>query len=340
MTTPQPRYQDPRAAEQVRSETNGQIELNGTKWESVPTGLQDHPSGPIPVPAATELTAALNPADPPEQPLVQAPDQRWGQPTDPSLQLAPPQFGRTSRFAPPPQFGRPPPFVRQQAYHQADLDSPRNGAQPALEGPVLEEPKLGVTQLGVTELEVTELEVTEPEVTEPEVTVRQQWDGVPPSGQSGVDVPATEQVPGPLADFGARAISFLIDCVTPVMVLNILLSIGVATGSAVLRLTLTVVGFLGLFAFGLWNSGYLQGTTGQSVGRRVARTKLVKIETGQPVGFGRALLRQLCHTLEFFVGYLWPLWDDKRQTFADKIVGTVVIGVDGAAEDRSANTPP
>jgi uncharacterized RDD family membrane protein YckC len=26
-----------------------------------------------------------------------------------------------------------------------------------------------------------------------------------------------------------------------------------------------------------------------------------------------------------YVGYLWPLWDDKRQTFADKILGTVVV---------------
>ena len=26
-----------------------------------------------------------------------------------------------------------------------------------------------------------------------------------------------------------------------------------------------------------------------------------------------------------YVGYLWPLWDDKRQTFADKIMRTIVI---------------
>jgi hypothetical protein len=31
------------------------------------------------------------------------------------------------------------------------------------------------------------------------------------------------------------------------------------------------------------NSWYLQGTTGQSIGRRVAKTKLVKIETGTVV---------------------------------------------------------
>jgi hypothetical protein len=34
------------------------------------------------------------------------------------------------------------------------------------------------------------------------------------------------------------------------------------------------------------------------------------------------------------VGYLWPLWDDKRQTFADQIMKTIVINE--AADDRSS----
>ncbi|HKR51832.1 MAG TPA: hypothetical protein VJT72_20070 [Pseudonocardiaceae bacterium] len=66
----------------------------------------------------------------------------------------------------------------------------------------------------------------------------------------------------------------------------------------------------------------------------------MKIETGQPVGSGRALARQLCHSLEFVIGYLQPLWDDKRQTFADKIVGTVVIRVGGTTEDRGGDSSP
>lgn len=69
----------------------------------------------------------------------------------------------------------------------------------------------------------------------------------------------------------------------------------------------------------------------------MAKTKLVKIETGQPIGFGMAFVRHLCHVLEFVIGFLWPLWDEKRQTFADKIVGTVVIRVDGTTQDRGGN---
>lgn len=130
---------------------------------------------------------------------------------------------------------------------------------------------------------------------------------------------------GPLAGFGRRAVSFLIDCVAPVIVLSLLLSTGALIGEVGWRLSIDAVAYLGLLSFGIWNSGYLQGATGCSIGRRVAGTKLLSIETGQPVGFGRALVRQICHVLEFGIGYLRPLWDRKRQTFADKIVGTIVV---------------
>jgi uncharacterized RDD family membrane protein YckC len=141
-------------------------------------------------------------------------------------------------------------------------------------------------------------------------------------------------------------ISSLIDYVAPAIVLSLLLSLGTVTGSTAWHLVLATVAYLGLLGFVIWNSGYLQGTTGRSLGRRVARTKLVTIETSQPAGFGRTVARQICHGLELGIGYLWPLWDGKRQTFADKIVGTVVIRVDpeiergAAAEDRSGNGTP
>jgi uncharacterized RDD family membrane protein YckC len=162
--------------------------------------------------------------------------------------------------------------------------------------------------------------------------------GQPGFGAPGIaQVPELQvpgpQVPQPLAGFAARVISYLIDYAAPLIVLYSLLSIGVVAGSVVLA----AVGYLGLLGFTMWNSWYLQGTTGQSIGRRVAKTKLVKTETGQPVGFGIACARHLCHLLEFFIGFLWPLWDSKRQTFADKMVGTVVIRADGATQDRGSN---
>ncbi len=131
-----------------------------------------------------------------------------------------------------------------------------------------------------------------------------------------------------MASFGARVISSMIDQVAPLLVFGVLLLIGYVVNSFVLIVVLAAVGLFGLVAFWLSNSCYEQGLTGQSLGRRVTRTKLVKIDTGTPIGFGMALLRQFCHAAEFGIGYLWPLWDERRQTFADKIVGTVVVRVE------------
>ena len=39
-------------------------------------------------------------------------------------------------------------------------------------------------------------------------------------------------------------------------------------------------------------------------------------------------VRYLCHfvdSLACYIGWFWPIWDTKRQTFADKIVSTVVV---------------
>ena len=52
--------------------------------------------------------------------------------------------------------------------------------------------------------------------------------------------------------------------------------------------------------------------------------------TGQPIGFGMSIVRQLAHFVDgllFYIGYLFPLWDAKRQTLADKIMSTVVLPI-------------
>lgn len=57
-------------------------------------------------------------------------------------------------------------------------------------------------------------------------------------------------------------------------------------------------------------------------------TRLVSEGTGQPVGGLTAFLRSVAHlvdALPCFVGYLWPIRDARRQTFADKLAGTVVV---------------
>ncbi|NKY86854.1 RDD family protein [Nocardia veterana] len=73
---------------------------------------------------------------------------------------------------------------------------------------------------------------------------------------------------------------------------------------------------------------YLEGTTGQTPGKKLVGIRVIKEVDGQVLGFGMAFVRKLCHILDNALcglGYLWPLWDEKKQTFADKIIGTIVV---------------
>jgi uncharacterized RDD family membrane protein YckC len=91
-----------------------------------------------------------------------------------------------------------------------------------------------------------------------------------------------------------------------------------------------IVGFaimLAGFGWTIYNRWLVAGRTGQSLGKRVTKIRLVSELTDAPIGPANAFVRDLVHILDgmAYVGYLWPLWDDKRQTFADKIVRTVVV---------------
>lgn len=89
---------------------------------------------------------------------------------------------------------------------------------------------------------------------------------------------------------------------------------------------LVVVAWLFAVAGGLYLT-YLVGTTGQTPGKRMVGIRLVREADGQVLGFGMAFVRNLCHILDSFcyIGYLWPIWDEKRQTFADKIMKSIVV---------------
>jgi uncharacterized RDD family membrane protein YckC len=88
------------------------------------------------------------------------------------------------------------------------------------------------------------------------------------------------------------------------------------------------VGFLALLPYFLWNFCYRQGKSGQSIGKSVLKFKVVSEKTWQPIGFWLSLVRQIAHYIDqliCYVGYLFPLWDDKRQTIADKLMNTVCV---------------
>jgi uncharacterized RDD family membrane protein YckC len=92
---------------------------------------------------------------------------------------------------------------------------------------------------------------------------------------------------------------------------------------------LDFVGYLVALGWALYNA-YLGGQTGQSYGKKWAGTRLLREADGQLIGGGMGIARYLLHiidSLPCYLGYFWPIWDDKRQTFSDKILNTLVVKV-------------
>jgi len=97
--------------------------------------------------------------------------------------------------------------------------------------------------------------------------------------------------------------------------------------SAAVAMIIGVSVMLASLAWVAYNRWMIAGRTGQSLGKRMTKIGLIGAETNAPIGAKNAFIRDLVHILDALtvVGYLWPLWDEKRQTFADKIMKTIVV---------------
>jgi uncharacterized RDD family membrane protein YckC len=130
--------------------------------------------------------------------------------------------------------------------------------------------------------------------------------------------PAGPGYQGQLAEWPSRALSGLIDYFGLAILAGVLRPVSLALSSLISLVALV---------FGLYNA-YLNGSTGQSIGKKVTGTRVVSAETGQLIGGGNGIVRAIAHVIDSiicFIGYLFPLWDEKKQTIADKIMKTVVI---------------
>ena len=136
-------------------------------------------------------------------------------------------------------------------------------------------------------------------------------------------------MPGPLATWPQRVVAYLI---TFGILLAGYVVVWVVSGilgavSDVLGLLVSLAGNVVLFVAGLY-FWYLDGETGGHPGKRLTGLKTVKIADGQVLGGGMGIVRYLAHMIDSFIcciGWFFPLWDDKRQTIADKVMSTVVI---------------
>lgn len=190
---------------------------------------------------------------------------------------------------PPPYFGQPPPTGPPQ-YGSPQFGSPQYGA-----------PQPGAPGWAVTQF------------------------GAPPGGAypGGAPYPSW----GPFASWGQRVGATLLDGLITGLPGFIIIIAGLAIGHGV-GIFIAIIGYLAVVVFGIWNVVFRQGNTGQTLGKSQVGIKLIREMDGQVVGPGMSFVRQLAHIVDGFVcdlGYLWPLWDAKRQTFADKICSTIVI---------------
>jgi uncharacterized RDD family membrane protein YckC len=123
----------------------------------------------------------------------------------------------------------------------------------------------------------------------------------------------------PYANWAQRVGAYLIDAVPA----WILILIGALTHSEIVYFLFA----LAALAWVIYNRWLQMGRTGQSLGKRTLQLRLISENTGEPIGAGMAFVRDICHIVDSiicYIGWLFPLWDAKRQTIADKILSTVV----------------
>jgi len=138
----------------------------------------------------------------------------------------------------------------------------------------------------------------------------------------GYGLPMGPPQPHMLADWGSRFLGRLVDG----LIVGVLPAILIIIDLFALTFFLSILGALLGLAGLIWVA-IQEGTTGQSIGKKVAKIRLVHAETGQHIGAGAAIGRQFAHVADgvFMLGFLWPLWDERKQTFADKMLNTVVV---------------
>lgn len=153
--------------------------------------------------------------------------------------------------------------------------------------------------------------------------------------------PARDVVAAGPAPFGGRVGAHLIDAGAPVFGLLVIARLLGRYHHSVAPFALAALGVLVILGFAVWNTLFRQGATGQSLGKWAMGIRLVGERSGQPIGVGRTVVRQVAHLLDalpLHVGYLWPLWDERYQTFADKACATMVVRVEGCSADSVGQT--
>ncbi len=152
----------------------------------------------------------------------------------------------------------------------------------------------------------------------------------PPMTPPSQQVRTLPPVQAELADVGPRLVGWLIDAfAVSLLVIPFVIIAPMAMNANRALGTLVFLLFFGLlFAFTIGNLIYGPAVKGKSIGMHLMKIRLVTEDFQTPIGWSRAIIRWLIQGLcsgIFFIGYLWALFDPKRQTLHDKVAKTLVI---------------
>ena len=141
------------------------------------------------------------------------------------------------------------------------------------------------------------------------------------------------------ANYGSRAAAYIIDLLFlwGIALTSFLIGLAMlfAATSRPIGIILLIAAIIWVPVGAIWNQIIRQGTTGQTFGKSRMAVKLIRVDTGLPIGVGLAIVRVLAGW--FFsaitggifsiVDLVFPAFDKRRQRVIDKMLITIVIDV-------------
>ena len=106
--------------------------------------------------------------------------------------------------------------------------------------------------------------------------------------------------------------------------------VGVATGILKAALGTTTGSSLGLVVSAAYFTAFVGAERGQTLGQMTLGIRVLGLDNGASIGYGRALLRwviSIVSAVVLLLGYLWMLWDKEKQCWHDKAANDVVVPV-------------
>jgi uncharacterized RDD family membrane protein YckC len=97
----------------------------------------------------------------------------------------------------------------------------------------------------------------------------------------------------------------------------------------------SIAGYGAGLAFGLvvtaaYFTAFIGAERGQTLGQMALGIRVVGLDNGGSIGYGRAFLRWVVSIVSgavILLGYLWMLWDKEKQCWHDKAANDVVVPV-------------